>query len=161
MLKLYKKVDGVTIYWETWDINSDSGVVHWGQLGQQGESKIIKTDLASSFHEKIQNEIDQKIEGGYLPIDENDLTVLLIEFKIDGMGTPMDLEKRTRLQSKMNKTLGWTGLGHCDGGSIGSGTMEVCCMVVDFVIAKEVIAKDLINTEFSDYLTIFDENAQL
>jgi hypothetical protein len=73
----------------------------------------------------------------------------------------MDLEKRTRLQSRMNKTLGWTGLGHCDGGSIGSGTMEVCCMVVDFVIAKEVIAKDLINTEFSDYLTIFDENAQL
>jgi len=66
------------------------------------------------------------------------------------MGTPDDLEKRTRLQSRMDQTIGWTGLGHCDGGSIGSGTMEVCCFVVDFEVARQVIEKDLTNTEFSN-----------
>lgn len=39
--------------------------------------------------------------------------------------------------------LGWTGLGHVDGGSIGSGTMEVGCEVVDFE-----------NSEFRDYKEI-------
>ena len=48
----------------------------------------------------------------------------------------------------MNETLGWTGLGHTDGGSIGSGSMEVGCIVVDFDVAKKVIIEDLKNTEF-------------
>jgi hypothetical protein len=60
----------------------------------------------------------------------------------------------------MDETLGWTGLGHCDGGSIGSGTMEVCCLVVDFQIAKKVIQKDLAKTEFSDYSRIFEEESE-
>lgn len=55
--------------------------------------------------------------------------------------------------------LGWTGLGHCDGGSIGSGTMEVCCFVVDFEIGRKVIAADLKGTKFDDYTRIFDEGA--
>lgn len=75
------------------------------------------------------------------------------------MGTDTDLDKRYSLQDRMNETLGWTGLGNCDGGSIGSGTMEVCCFVVDFGIAKKVIERDLRETEFADYTRIFDENA--
>jgi hypothetical protein len=57
----------------------------------------------------------------------------------------------------MNETLGWTGLGHCDGGSIGSGSMEVCCLVVDAEIAKQTILSDLKDTEFSDYSRIYEE----
>ena len=60
----------------------------------------------------------------------------------------------------MDEVLGWTGLGHCEGGSIGSGTMEVCCFVVDFDIAKKVIETKLKDTEFADYTRIFDENAE-
>jgi len=58
----------------------------------------------------------------------------------------------------MDEVLGWTGLGHTDGGSIGSGTMEVGCVVVDFDIAKKVIEQDLKNTEFADYTRIFKMN---
>lgn len=74
------------------------------------------------------------------------------------MGSGADLEKRHRLEERMNGTLGWTGLGHCDGGSIGSGTMEVCCLVVDFDIAKRVIEADLKDTEFSNYTRIYCED---
>lgn len=57
----------------------------------------------------------------------------------------------------MNETLGWTGLGHCDGGSIGSGTMEICCLVADFEIAKRVIGADLAGTKFADFTQIIQE----
>src|SRR5262249_12580914 len=33
----------------------------------------------------------------------------------------------------------------------------VCCYVVDFKIARRVIAKDLKNTRFADYARIYDE----
>ena len=76
---------------------------------------------------------------------------MLIEYPVDGMGTTKDLDKRHKLEERMNETLGWTGLGNCDGGSMGSGTMEVCCFVVDFKIAKRVIEEDLKSTKFGDY----------
>lgn len=57
----------------------------------------------------------------------------------------------------MQRVLGWTGLGFCDGGSIGSGKMEVCCVVVDFDIAREVVIEDLERTEFNDYQSIYKE----
>ena len=74
------------------------------------------------------------------------------------MGNTEDVNKRNRLIDRMNETLGWTGLGHCDGGSIGSGSMEVCNFVVDFEIAKQVVEKDLASTEFANYIRIFNEN---
>ena len=46
------------------------------------------------------------------------------------------------------------------GGSIGSGTMEVCCFVVDFELAKTVIEADLKDTEFADFTRIYDEEAE-
>ena len=84
--------------------------------------------------------------------------MLLVEFKVDGFGNEEDLHKRHSLEDLMNETLGWTGLGHCDGGSIGSGTMEVCCFVVDFDLAQQVISERLRDTEFSDYARIYQES---
>jgi hypothetical protein len=160
MLKLYKRSDNEILYWETWDKDEKTGVVHWGVVGQRGEDKEIKSGLFTNFRKEIQKEVTKQIENGFDEIEDDDLFTLLIEFKVDGMGTPEDVEKRTRLQKEMDEVLGWTGLGHCDGGSIGSGTMEVCCFVVDFDTAKKVIEVKLRDTEFADYTRIFDENAE-
>ena len=73
---------------------------------------------------------------------------------------PQPLLAGHELEDRMNETLGWTGLGNCDGGSIGSGTMEVCCFVVDFKTAKRVIEEDLKNTRFADYSRIYDERVE-
>jgi hypothetical protein len=73
-----------------------------------------------------------------------------------GFGTEQDLDKRHRLEGKLDRILGWTGLGHTDGGSIGSGTMEAGCVVVDFEIAKKVIEENLKDTEFGNYTRIFE-----
>ena len=154
MLKLYKLTDNQLHYWETWDNNEKSAIVHWGIVGQRGENKEVKSGLFSNFRKAIQQEINQKMKEGYTEFEENEVVVVEIEYAIDGSGTEQDLDKRHRLEDRLNELLGWTGLGHVDGGSIGSGTMEVCCLVVDFEIAKNLIENDLKNTEFGNYSRI-------
>lgn len=155
MLKLYKQKDNQLWYWETWDKDEKTAIVHWGIVGEQGENKEVKGGLFSSFRKNVQKEIDQKLKEGYAEFDHDKVSFLEIEYSIEGFGTEQDLTKRHRLEQKMDEILGWTGLGHSDGGSIGSGTMEVGCMVVDFDIAKKVIEKSLKGTEFENYSRIF------
>ncbi|MGY0216322.1 hypothetical protein ACWJJH_02915 [Endozoicomonadaceae bacterium StTr2] len=155
MLKLYKFSDSKKEYWETWDNDDGSHTVHWGNLGETGETKTVKGSLLSKPEKVIQKEIDGLVADGYRPIIE--LQIVLVEYSVEGMGTKKDVDKRHRLESRMNETLGWAGLGHCDGGSIGSGSMEVCNMVVDVEIAIEVIKNDLKETEFSNYSRVFQE----
>lgn len=130
MIKLYKNIDKKLHYWETWDKDNKTGIVHWGEVGTQGQDKEIKSGLTENYANKIRKEMNQKVQEGYTEFDEENYAFLEIEYKIDGFGTEQDLEKRHRLEGKMNEVLGWTGLGHTDGGSIGSGTMEVGCVVV-------------------------------
>jgi len=155
MTKLYKFTDTEKLYWETWD-NFWHYTVHWGSLGTRGQSKLVMLSLFSSAKTKVEAEMEKMKDLGYVEIEDE--VVLMIEYKIEGMGDSKDIDKRHRLESLMNDVLGWTGLGHCDGGSIGSGTMEVCCMVVDFDMAQKVVADSLKSTEFRDYTRIYDEN---
>lgn len=74
------------------------------------------------------------------------------------MGTPGDVDKLDQLEYQLNEILGWAGLGKCDGNSIGSGTMGVCCFVVDFGIAKSVVERGLHGTPFADFSRIYDED---
>ena len=156
MIKLYKFIDGSKSYWETWE-RDGVHTVHWGTLGTQGKSREVRSFFFRKASDTIQKEIDQKTAEGFEPIESDEHATLLIEFSVNGMGSMTDLDKRHRLEERMDQTLGWTGLGHCDGGSIGTGTLEVCCLVVDFDIAKRVIEADLKNTEFGDYTRIYRE----
>ena len=159
MLKLYKLTEESKSYWETWE-NNGVHTLHWGALGTKGESKELKSTLLRKATSVIQKEIEKKISEGFAPVEIDDHFTLLIEYAVDGMGCGEDVEKRHRLQDRMDETLGWTGLGHCDGGSIGSSTMEACCFVADFEIAKRVIEEDLKGTEFENYTRIYDENEE-
>ncbi len=158
MLKLYKLIDDKLSYWETWEKDEMTAIVHWGIIGQRGQYKEVKGSLFSNFKKTVQKEIDQKYKEGFAEFDEDKVAFLEVQYKIDGFGTEQDLDKRHRLEERLNQLLGWTGLGEVDGGSIGSGTMEAGCIVVDFDIAKKVIEEDLKNTEFADYSRIYQMN---
>lgn len=155
MLKLYKSIGNQLYYWETWDKDSKTAIIHWGIVGQKGQTKEVKSSLLSNFRKIVHKEINEKIKEGYTEFSEDKTSFLEIEYIVDGFGTEQDLEKRHRLEEKMDEVLGWTGLGHTDGGSIGSGTMEVGCIVVDFDIAKNVIEESLKGTEFNNYSRIY------
>lgn len=154
MLKLYKLTDNQLHYWETWEKDEKTAIVHWGIVGQRGQDKEFKSGLFSNFRKTVQKEIDNKLKEGYSEFNEDNLAILEIEYKIDGFGTDQDLDKRHNLEEHLNELLGWTGLGNVDGGSIGSGSMEVGCRVVDFEIAKKVIEDNLKGTEFGNYSRI-------
>jgi hypothetical protein len=156
MIKLYKRVDGVLRYHEAWE-SEGTITEHWGVVGEQGDSREHEMPKRKSGRQALREVLKGALDDGYLPVEDDALKVVLIEYRIDGMGSPTDLEKRHALEERMNEALGWTGLGHCDGGSIGSGSMEVCCMVVDAELAARVIAEELKGTEFSDYSRIYEE----
>lgn len=159
-VKLYRFGKDKKEYWEVWQNDDGSHIVHWGELGSAtGNSRTMEPSLDEDIESSIQGEVDRLIAKGFRAIDIDDHATLLIEYAVDEMGTGEDVQKRHRLEELINETLGWTGLGVCDGGSIGSGTMEVCNYVVDFELAKSVIEKVLAGTEFADYTRIYDEEA--
>jgi predicted DNA-binding WGR domain protein len=160
MLKLYRLDANVPEYWETWEVEETSHLIHWGQLGMKGQTKTVTASSAAEATKRVQTEAESMQSQGFSEIDEDEHFTLLVEYSVDGMGNELDIDKRHELEDRLNETLGWTGLGACDGGSIGSGTMEVCCFVVDFELAKRVIAEDLANTKFANYTRIYDENAE-
>jgi hypothetical protein len=156
MLKLYKRIKRVLHYREAWAQGAKI-IEHWGIVGERGETAEHKRNRKLSEKKDLEQLLSKPISEGYEPVDVDDHAVLIIEYPVEGMGNTKDLDKRHALEDRMNETLGWTGLGNCDGGSIGSGTMDVCCFVVDFQIAKRVIEKDLKNTKFAGYSRIYDE----
>jgi hypothetical protein len=158
MLRLYKRIKRVLHYHEAW-AHGAKITEHWGIVGQRGETAEHKRNKKVSEEKDVEHVLSKPIAEGFEPIDVDDHAVLLIEYPVEGMGNSKDLNKRHAIEDRMNETLGWTGLGNCDGGSIGTGTMEVCCFVVDFKIAKRIIEEDLKNTKFADYARIYDERA--
>ncbi len=156
MIKLYRRTDEGLAYWETWESGGEH-TVHWGKVGERGQSETVRGSFFRSAAKVVAAKIAEKKKEGYEEIADEDQHTLMIEYAVEGMGTPDDLAKRHRLEERMNETTGWTGLGNCDGGSIGSGTMEVCCFVVDFDIAQKVIAADLAGTEFANFTRIYRE----
>lgn len=160
MLKLYRLTETEKQYWETWDDAEDSHLIHWGALGSRGETRALRSSASNDARAEIQKEINALLEVGFAPIPMEEHATLVVEYAVDGMGSDADLAKRHQLEERLNETLGWTGLGMCDGGSIGSGSMEVFSFVVDFDLAKRVIEQDLSDTGFGNYTRIYGEDAE-
>jgi hypothetical protein len=156
--KLYRK-DGTgrTEYWEYWDAGSGKFTIHWGELGTEGNSKSVGARLLGSGRKTVLAEMQEQLSQGFAAVDEDDHEVLIVEYAVDGMGCPHDLDKRAEVEDRLNELLGWTGLGACDGGSIGSGSMEIACFVVDYDIAERVIRENLAGTDFGDSSRIYRE----
>lgn len=158
MIKLYRFSATRKEYWEAWQTDSGGFTVHWGELGTRGDQKTIENTLWAKARTVVEKECKSMNAQGFHEIEAEAHCVLLVEYAIEGMGNTAQLDKRHRLEDRLNETLGWTGLGACDGGSIGSGTMEACAFVVDFDIAKKVLEADLAGTEFADYTRVYDED---
>ena len=71
------------------------------------------------------------------------METLIIQYKVDANGTTDDFDKRVEVEDLMEECLDGTGLGNCDGGDLGSGTMNVFCFVADPDRAQKVIVDKL------------------
>jgi len=142
MLKLYRHdPDGVR-YWEAWDAG-DTVVAHWGGLGEAGDSQEVRIEPGETAETVIARESRAPRADGYHEIPVEDHSTVIVQYKTQGWGSPEDLQKRHRVEGILNESLGWTGNGHCDGGDIGSGTINVYALVVDPYLAKNAIVAAL------------------
>jgi hypothetical protein len=154
---LYRFSDAAKEYWETWEDEPGGYVVHWGVLGTTGKVRTVRSTPAGDARAIVRHEAGELRQQGFAPIPWKRQATLIVEYVLSSWGTVEDNDKRHRLQDRLDETLRSTGLGVCDGGSIGSGTMELCNYVVDYPLARRVIEPDLAGTEFADYSRIYEE----
>ena len=72
MLKLYRTADSRMEYWETWQDVSGDHVIHWGELGTEGESKTIPRGLLGGGRKIVEQEITGMRSRGFTEIDPDD-----------------------------------------------------------------------------------------
>lgn len=142
MLKLYRVTGRKKEYWEAWATTTEI-TIHWGKIGEEGEQREIPIQAAINPYDTIKSEAKPIRAVGFKPLKRSELRSIVIQYKIEGHGSTDDLEKRVAVEGLMNERLGWTGLGHCDGGDIGSGTMNIFCYVADAKIGESVIVREL------------------
>ncbi|HTC93842.1 MAG TPA: hypothetical protein VK699_10355 [Terriglobales bacterium] len=127
-------------YWEAWH-DTDKVTIHWGVLGNRGETRIVRVRHGVDPYSIIEKEALEPRAQGYQEVTQ--LSRVEIRYLIEGMGNTNDVDKRHQIQHLMDECLGWTGLGHCAGGEMGSGTMSIFCLVVDVDKAQQIIAQEL------------------
>jgi predicted DNA-binding WGR domain protein len=142
MVKLYRTSGGVTEYWEAW-FTATEVTIHWGKVGEKGQSRELPHEASVHPAEIIKREAKPLRAAGFKPKKANELHSVVIQYEVDGHGTVNEHDRRVRVEELMNECLGWCGLGHCDGGDMGSGQMNVFCYVVDVAVAERVIVSDL------------------
>ncbi len=152
--KLYRRIEGRLHYHEAWPWESKI-VEHWGLCGTTGEVREHDFDGTLAGKRLIARLKKEARAGGFQSIAPSRHATLIVEYPIDGFGTPADIDRRHKIEDHMNHVTGWLGLGHCDGGSSGSGTMEVFCIVVDFALAKAALERELRDSPFAGFGRIY------
>src|SRR5437762_12364256 len=147
MLKLYRATERGTEYWEAWATATEI-TIHWGKLGDEGENREIPIKPGINPNDTIKSEAKPIRAAGFKPLKSSQLRSIVVQYKIEGHGSTADLDKRVAVEELMDERLGWTGLGHCDGGDIGSGTMNIFCYVADARIGESVIVRELEASKF-------------
>jgi len=155
-LKLYKKSNNEIEYWETWNTDRKTALIHYGQLGQRGQTKEIKAFSNSKLKKKVNTFISEKLEENYKEIPFEEQFTVVITFKLDNWGAEKDLERREEIRNILTEHLGWTGNGICDDAEIGSGEMSLFADVIDPYLATKTIIQEFKDKEVNEipYFTI-------
>jgi hypothetical protein len=155
MFKRYKRqADGSLLYREAWAA-CDMVTEHWGTCGTRGEIEdhaVLNSESAQQVLDRLESAV---ASNGFEPIPIDDMVLLIIEYPIEGHGSAKDLERRHALEDAYNDLIGWLGLGQLDGGSIGSGSMEIALLVVDFDTAKAALEANVAGTEMDGFSQIY------
>jgi predicted DNA-binding WGR domain protein len=154
-VKLFlRRSDAALLYVEAW--YADGKVVeHWGTCGERGETREHEAPSEEEAARVLARLSKRARTKGYRPIPNSRMKMLIVEYVLDSWGSLEDLDRRHELQESFNALVGWLGLGHLDGGSIGSGSMEISLMVVDYAIAKAAIERATKGTEMAGFNRIY------
>lgn len=94
-----------------------------------------------SFYQKAKKVMDELLE-------------LVVQYSYEENEMEATLEKRHNVEDLMNECLGWTDNGSCDGGDIGSGTVNIFNYVIDVETATKTIIEELNNNNLLEGVRI-------
>jgi hypothetical protein len=140
-LKVYRTQNGITEYWESWS-ESGEAFIHSGKVGNPGETRKFNLKERGTAAQMIK-EVEQIEKSGFKPRQMEDDAQIVIHYRLDRWGSVEDQQQRVAIEDLMTDCLRRTGLGYCDGGDIGSHTMNIFCEVVDAAIAEPIILNQL------------------
>lgn len=152
VFKLYRSEQGQLLYREAWIDDSNTVSDHRGQCGTQG---AVKTHAFSNLSDARNFYKGLKADGqaaGYSIIPETAHDQIIVD--LPGERSIALTERRHALEAFIDETLGWSGLGHCDGGEIGDEKASVFSLVVDYDAAATVLREALARSPFSDFSAI-------
>lgn len=158
MIRAYKEVNDDLLYFHIWEEDETNAVFYQGVMGNKGELEHVSAITVNELAKKIDQKVDELNETGWSGIEDDEYDVLIIEYKIDGEGSDADHDKREAIQNRMNELLNQSGVGWCDGSSVGDGIMNICCIVFDYQLAYDIINEDLNESEFEDFSRIYVES---
>lgn len=103
-------------------------------MGSDLESKPAPNSFASAANGAT---------APYADVLDGGMDQIVIQYRIAGHGNRNDQDKRAAVENLLDDCLSKDGLGSCDGGDIGSGTMNIFCFVSDTEKARDLIIRTL------------------
>ncbi len=142
LIKLHKQDEIGHDYWEGWVAGNDA-IFHWGTVGDKGERHVLSAESEAEAEELLQTEAAAKETSGFSVIERDAMSGIVLSYRLVSWGNEEDLETRYYLEDLCDQALGWTGNGNCDGGEIGSGIMNIWCLVLNVPAAIKILAAEL------------------
>jgi hypothetical protein len=153
MFKSYRAEGANLGYREAW-VDGDFVVEHWGTCGERGSTRRHEAADNAKRREVLAALSASAEQDGYRSIAIADHGTIVARRPTVEARWEADLELRYELQKVLDDELGWTGLGHCDGGSTGGGSMEVFCYVVDINAGLSVVNRQLADPRFRGFVAV-------
>jgi hypothetical protein len=130
MIELYKRQPDGFHYWRAWRYQRIA-VLHWGKVGERGRTHQIRLKKGQTAKAVMEEAARQPRAEGYRRINTDTYKTVVVQYRLDQWGSARDLDKRDRVEEVLAECLNWTCNGFCDGGDIGSGEMNLFCLVLD------------------------------
>ena len=117
---------------EYWDARLDGRrvTVHTGPVGEPDSARISRPLPGENPDAHLLRLRAEAAAAGFAELPDDAFVQLQVQWQVQGWGSTADLEFRHQVEDDLDACLKWTGNGCCDGGDIGSGTLNVFCFVV-------------------------------
>ena len=135
MIKLYKREPGgKLLYHEAWTDDSNRNVtIHAGTVGRDGKNHSVPWDPEAETEDAVlERVLSDARKKGFEEVPLELQMWAVVQFKLKSFsGSKRDYKKWERIRKNLDQVLGWKGVGHVDGGDIGTFVMNIVAIIVD------------------------------
>jgi hypothetical protein len=106
------------------------------------------------LRERMIAETAKSISAPQQKAGADDHSTLIVQYRTKGWGSPQDLQMRHKVEFLLDESLKTTANGYCDGGDIGSGTVNIFLFVLDPSRARDTVVEALRTAHLLEGATI-------